>query len=148
MGCSDPPEIKRNPDFGTSSALAGECRPNAGESAMFLKDFFMAQHDGARALAGAGVIGMHLVSGPLVGFAIGYALDCWLDTGPLAGLIGLIIGIAAGFLNVYRDSVLLVKKMDKKPGAAGRGGRPESPVPVAPARAAGQNGPRERAGQD
>ena len=86
---------------------------------MSLKDFFMVQHDGARSMAGAGVIGMHLVSGPLVGFAIGYGLDCWLDSGPIAGLIGLVIGILAGFLNVYRDSVLLLKKMDNKRGAPG-----------------------------
>ncbi len=63
--------------------------------------------------ATAGTIGLHMVSGPLVGFAIGYGLDFWLDTGPWLKLVFLVIGIAAGFLNVYRDTQLLLKKMQK-----------------------------------
>lgn len=71
---------------------------------MSFSDFCAAQRDGMRAMAGAGVIGLHLVSGPMVGFALGYGLDLWLGIGPWGGVIGLIIGILAGFLNVYRDT--------------------------------------------
>ncbi|MDO5483644.1 MAG: AtpZ/AtpI family protein [Desulfovibrionaceae bacterium] len=66
------------------------------------------------AMANTGVIGMHLVSGPLVGFAIGYGLDRWLDTGPWGKLFFLLVGIGAGFLNVYRDSRHLLKKLAKE----------------------------------
>ncbi|MDR2573145.1 MAG: AtpZ/AtpI family protein [Desulfovibrio sp.] len=75
------------------------------------KDILRQQQSGMEAMAGPGVIGFHLVSGPLVGFCLGYGLDYWLDTGPWGKLTFLIIGIAAGFLNVYRDSRRLLKKM-------------------------------------
>ena len=63
-------------------------------------------------MANTGVIGLHLVSGPAVGFAIGYGLDHWLGTSPWCKLIFLFIGIAAGFLNVYRDTKALLRKLD------------------------------------
>lgn len=60
-----------------------------------------------------GVIGLHLVSGPMVGFAIGYVLDMWLACSPIFKLAFFLIGIAAGFLNVWRDTKNLLQKMDK-----------------------------------
>jgi ATP synthase protein I len=75
------------------------------------KDILRQQQSGMEAMAGPGVIGFHLVSGPLVGFCLGYGLDYWLDTAPWGKLVFLVIGIAAGFLNVYRDSRRLLKKM-------------------------------------
>ena len=68
-------------------------------------------------MSGVGVIGLHLVSGPLVGFGIGYALDLWMGTSPWCKMIFLIIGIAAGFLNVYRDSKELLQKMENEKSA-------------------------------
>lgn len=62
-------------------------------------------------LATAGTIGLHMVSGPMVGFAIGYGLDYWLGTSPWFKLIFLLIGIGAGFLNVYEDSKRLLRRM-------------------------------------
>ncbi len=78
---------------------------------MSFKDILKQQQSGMEALATTGVIGLHLVSGPLVGFALGYGLDYWLGTGPWGKLIFLVIGIAAGFLNVYRDTRHLLQKM-------------------------------------
>ncbi|MDR1777021.1 MAG: AtpZ/AtpI family protein [Desulfovibrio sp.] len=75
------------------------------------KDILRQQQNGMEAMAGPGVIGFHLVSGPLVGFCLGYGLDCWLDTGPWGKLALLLVGIVAGFLNVYRDTRRLLKKM-------------------------------------
>ena len=43
-----------------------------------------------------------VVSALAVGFAIGWSLDKWLDTGPWFMLVFLLIGGAAGMLNVYR----------------------------------------------
>lgn len=65
-------------------------------------------------LATTGTIGMHMVSGPLVGFAIGYGLDAWLETGPWLKLVFLVIGIIAGFMNVYEDTQRLLRKMSRE----------------------------------
>ncbi len=64
--------------------------------------------------ATAGTIGMHMVSGPIVGFGIGYGLDKWLGTDPWMKLIFFLVGIGAGFLNVHRDSQHLLRKMQKE----------------------------------
>lgn len=50
------------------------------------------------------VIGLHLVSGTFVGLFVGYCLDKWLGTAPWLLLIFLILGIVAGFVNVFRDA--------------------------------------------
>ncbi len=81
---------------------------------MAFLDFLKVQKQGLEGLASVGVIGMHMVSGPLVGLAIGYFLDRWLETGPWLKLIFLVIGIGAGFLNVYMDTKILVKRLDKQ----------------------------------
>ena len=81
---------------------------------MSFKDFLKQQQSGLEAMASTGVIGLHLVSGPAVGFAIGYGIDYWLHTGPWGKLIFLFIGIIAGFLNVYRETKALLKKMARQ----------------------------------
>ncbi len=81
---------------------------------MSFKDIIDQQKEGMRAQARYGLIGLHLVSGPLVGLAMGYGLDCWLKTGPWLLLIFLFIGICAGFLNVWRDTRELLRKMDNE----------------------------------
>lgn len=47
-------------------------------------------------------VGTELVSGVLVGAALGYFLDKLLGTQPIFLIILLFLGGAAGFLNVYR----------------------------------------------
>ncbi len=64
--------------------------------------------------ATAGTIGMHMVSGPIVGFGIGYGLDAWLGTSPWMKLVFFLVGIGAGFLNVHRDSQHLLRKMQRE----------------------------------
>ena len=56
------------------------------------------------ALSQAGVIGLHMVSGIVVGALIGYALDRWLDSGPTCLLIFMAVGIAAVYKNVTLDT--------------------------------------------
>ncbi len=46
-------------------------------------------------------IGISLVISILIGLAMGFYLDQWLDTRPMFTLIMLLIGIIAGFRNVY-----------------------------------------------
>lgn len=90
---------------------------------MVFKDFLSQQRQGIQSMATTGVIGLHLVSGPLVGFAIGYALDAWLHTSPWCKLIFLLIGIGAGFLNVWRDTQALLRKLERERRFAGKGVR-------------------------
>lgn len=71
------------------------------------------QQEGMKALATSGVIGLHLVSGPLVGFCLGYAADFFFLFSPWGKLCGLFVGIGAGFLNVWRDTQCLISKLDR-----------------------------------
>lgn len=54
-------------------------------------------------------LGMTLVVATVIGLAAGYFADRWLDTKPWLTLVGLVLGIAAGFLNVFRA----VKALDR-----------------------------------
>lgn len=81
---------------------------------MALRDFMTSQRDGIRAMSTVGVMGLHMVSGPAVGFALGYGLDVWLGTTPWCGMGLLFVGIGAGFLNVWRDTKELLRKMDRQ----------------------------------
>lgn len=47
-------------------------------------------------------IGIELVAGVIVGILIGYHLDELFGTKPLFFFIFLVIGVVAGFLNMYR----------------------------------------------
>jgi ATP synthase protein I len=70
----------------------------------FLKELFSG---GYRASA----IGMSLVFAIFIGGFIGYLLDEYFGTGYLFKIIGLIVGIIAGFRNVY---IMGKKFQDKK----------------------------------
>ena len=49
------------------------------------------------------MIGVTLVASTAIGLAIGYWLDRWLGTSPWLTMVFLLFGIAAGFLNLFRD---------------------------------------------
>ena len=63
-------------------------------------------------LASAGTIGLHFVTGPAVGFGIGYLLDGWLGTHPWMKGIFFFFGILAAFKMVYEDAMKLVKETE------------------------------------
>lgn len=56
-----------------------------------------------KALAELSSIGMTLVLATVIGLAIGYYLDRWLGTSPWLVMIGLGLGIVAGFVNFFRS---------------------------------------------
>jgi len=62
-----------------------------------------------KALAELSSIGMTLVLATVLGLAGGYGLDRLLGTSPWLILIGLGLGIAAGFVNLFRS----VKRAEK-----------------------------------
>ena len=70
----------------------------------FLKELFSG---GYRASS----IGLALVFSIFIGAFVGYLLDNYFETGYLFKIIGLIVGIIAGFRNVY---VMGKKFQDKK----------------------------------
>ena len=94
---------------------------------MSFREILQQQQRGLEFMGNVGVIGLHMVSGPLVGVAIGYGLDAWLDTGPWCKLIFLLVGIGAGFLNVYRDSRRLLDRMARE-DARRKGLQPDAPL--------------------
>ncbi len=61
-----------------------------------------------RQLGKVSIIGIEMVVSTFVGLAIGVYLDGKFDTNPWLTLIFLIVGIVAGFRNVFRE----IKKID------------------------------------
>ncbi|WP_068080850.1 AtpZ/AtpI family protein [Polycladidibacter stylochi] len=55
-------------------------------------------------LAQAWKISSEFVAGVLVGAALGWAIDSWLGTKPWGLIVFLLLGFAAGILNVLRDA--------------------------------------------
>jgi ATP synthase protein I len=60
-----------------------------------------------RQLARLSSIGVALVAATGIGLAIGYGLDRWLSTSPWLTLLFTLFGIAAGFLNLFREVGLI-----------------------------------------
>jgi len=54
-------------------------------------------------LARLSTIGVTLVAATAIGLAIGYGLDGWIGTSPWLTLVFTLFGIAAGFINLFRD---------------------------------------------
>ena len=56
-----------------------------------------------KALGDLSSIGIALVLCTVIGLAGGYYADRWLGTTPWLTLIGLVLGIVAGFVNLFRS---------------------------------------------
>jgi ATP synthase protein I len=54
-------------------------------------------------LSKAWMVGLQLVSGTFIGLLMGIFLDKWLGTKPWLTIIFLLLGIAAGFKNVFQE---------------------------------------------
>ena len=60
-----------------------------------------------RQMAGFSTIGISMVAATAIGLAIGYGLDQLLSTRPWLMLLFTLFGIAAGFLNLFREVGLI-----------------------------------------
>ena len=65
-----------------------------------------------RQLARLSTIGISLVAATAIGLLIGYGLDWFFGTKPWLTMVFALFGIAAGFLNLFRD-VGLIGKMQR-----------------------------------
>jgi len=54
------------------------------------------------ALASGSRFAVEIVAGAVVGGGLGWLLDGWLHSGPWLALLGLLLGLAAGFMNLMR----------------------------------------------
>jgi ATP synthase protein I len=63
-----------------------------------------------RQLARLSTIGISLVAATAIGLLIGYGLDRLFGTAPWLTMMFALFGIAAGFLNLFRDVGLIGKK--------------------------------------
>ncbi len=60
-----------------------------------------------------GTMGTHMVTHPAVGAVVGYFLDDWLGTKPWLFIVGLLLGVVAGFKAVYMDTRKIMKAQEK-----------------------------------
>lgn len=65
-------------------------------------------------LSRASSIGLHMVTGTFVGGIFGYYLDDWLGTRPWLTVALLLVGVVAGFKNVYLDTRRLIRDQEKE----------------------------------
>ena len=72
--------------------------------------FFKKKNKHAESMGIAYMMGLHLVSGIIVGIAMGYYLDKFFDTKPWLTLIFLVFGIIAGYRNMFREMARIQKK--------------------------------------
>lgn len=66
-------------------------------------------------LGTASTLGLHMVTGPLVGAGLGWLADTWLGSWPVGAAIGLLLGVAAGFRNVWADARYLIRAQEPAP---------------------------------
>jgi ATP synthase protein I len=64
----------------------------------------------------ASLLGIHLVATTFIGLAVGYYLDKWLGTHPWLTMGFLVLGIIAGFKNMFQE----VQKIHKDDGQASK----------------------------
>jgi ATP synthase protein I len=65
-----------------------------------------------KALGELSSIGLTLVAATVIGLVAGYWADRWLGTSPWLMLIGLGLGIAAGFVNLFRSVKRAERELD------------------------------------
>ena len=67
---------------------------------------------GFKSLGELASIGMTMVASTVIGLAAGYYGDRWLGTSPWLMLVGLLFGIAAGFVNLFRSVKAAERTLD------------------------------------
>lgn len=68
-------------------------------------------------LGRASLMGLHLVSGMIVGALLGYGLDRWIGIFPWCSGIGLLFGIVAGFRTMWAEARALIGQSERSGGS-------------------------------
>jgi ATP synthase protein I len=68
---------------------------------------------GWKSLGEVASIGMTMVAATMIGLGAGYYADRWLGTTPWLTLVGLLLGIAAGFVNLFRSAKAAERTLDE-----------------------------------
>ena len=117
----DPRETKRPKRDGktgsVTSDLAARIARAQGERKVAVE---RAQAGSAKDMSGMSRglrLGSEFIAAILVGAGVGYLLDLWLGTGPWIMLVMLLIGFAAGVLNVARSASEMNKAAPPPPGS-------------------------------
>ena len=71
---------------------------------------------GFKSLGEVASIGMTMVAATVIGLGAGYYADRWLGTSPWLMLLGLLLGIAAGFVNLFRSVKAAERTLDEPNG--------------------------------
>ncbi|MEH6726675.1 MAG: AtpZ/AtpI family protein [Hyphomicrobiales bacterium] len=109
----------RPEDPGEQANAALDARLNQLKSRLGREDIRKSQQverssSGKMEMAQGLKLGAEFVSGILVGAGLGYVIDGWLGTSPFGLILFLLLGFAAGVMNVLR-SIGLVEKPFEKP---------------------------------
>ena len=67
---------------------------------------------GWKSLGEVASIGLTMVAATVIGLGAGYYGDRWLGTSPWLTLVGLLFGIAAGFVNLFRSVKAAERTLD------------------------------------
>jgi ATP synthase protein I len=66
-----------------------------------------------RSLGELASVGITMVVSTMIGLGAGYWGDRWLGTAPWLMLVGLLLGIAAGFVNLFRSAKRAERRMNE-----------------------------------
>lgn len=70
------------------------------------------------AIGSAGTIGLHLASGPIAGLVMGWLVDDYFGVAPWGVMVGLVLGIVAGFKMVFEDLRKLEREQAREASGA------------------------------
>ena len=97
-----------------------------------LKDLHVAEqaavqksHSSATGYAQAVKISSEFIAGVLVGAGIGWVVDEWLGTSPFGLIVFLLLGFAAGVLNIMRSAGVVASQDERIPKQNSRKDSPE-----------------------
>ena len=116
----DPRETKRPGGTGKAGGLTSDLAARIRRAQESEKVGQASQGNAARDMTGLSRglrLGSEFIAAILVGAGIGWLLDLWLKTGPWLLLVFLMVGFAAGVLNVTRAAAEMNRASPPPPGS-------------------------------
>ena len=118
---TEPRDTKRPKDGGKPGALTSDLAARIararGERAAEASEADVVQARDMTGLSRGLRLGSEFVAAVLVGAGIGYLLDLWLGTSPWILLVMLIVGFAAGVLNITKTVAAMNQATPPPPGS-------------------------------